>query len=449
MTRTRKAISSLLALLLTACFALSTIVVTLAEEAFVDQLVYMVQLLVGDADPTTVTGTYAIIPDKEGNPLPHDEKGAEKTLFVITGNTYEKAWFTFTEPGIYQYTGGKLKDPKKAEISANDFEEGTKDFPLTHVFGFKVDRNADGSLTVIPYTCEDNQAVFFKDGRGMTLWNYVFANRPEEPTTKCEGCTCKQDDGCNCGKSDNCNCGKSDGCNCNNNNNNNNNNENNNNNSNNNSQNQNQDSNNSNNNSQNQNQDSNNSNNNSNNNQGGNNSQNQDSNNNNSNNNSNGDNSNNNDINIVINNGGDNNGGDNNGKTDPAPTGNNSNSNSSSNTKSTSDTSSSTNSKDSSSSSSSTRSTSYRSSSTQSTSIKPVTNRNYEPVTNSNGTLKTTIVYANNSRATPASNSRASGVNTGDESQLILWVAVLGVAALGLIILVVVKRNRDDDEDNL
>ena len=54
---------------------------------------------------------------------------------------------------------------------------------------------------------------------------------------------------------------------------------------------------------------------------------------------------------------------------------------------------------------------------------------------------------ATTQKGTQGTTSRASRVNTGDESNLILWVAVLGVAALGLIILILLRRRRDDDDE--
>ncbi|MBQ8469527.1 MAG: hypothetical protein IJ547_02915, partial [Clostridia bacterium] len=194
MTRTRNAINGLLALLLAACFALSGLVISRAEDAAQDQLLYVVQLIVGTADPTTVSGSYGLVPDEVANPMPTDKDGKTVNVFDLTGNSTKTASFHFTEPGVYQYTAGKLKDSTKPTFTAEDFEEGTKDYPLTHVFGFKVNRRADGSLEVIPYTCEDNQATFFTDGRGMTLWNYVKADAPAEPTTKKDEPTTKEEE---------------------------------------------------------------------------------------------------------------------------------------------------------------------------------------------------------------------------------------------------------------
>ena len=410
--RISKRMNAVLAALLALVFAVSTCVVGFAKESSqsVRPHMYMVQIIQGDADPTSVTGLYAIVPQEgqETNPRPVDSSG--KTVdgpFYLTGNEYKDFWFTFTEPGVYEYVGGKLKaDQKDGAITKDSFEEGTYTQPLTHVFGFKVERNADGTLTAIPYTCEDNQATLLKDGQGLVIWNYVTANKPAEPTT--EGCTCKDQKKCDC-ENGGCKCGDKSGCNCNNNNNNNN--------SNNNSQNQNQ--------SQEQNQNSNNENNNNNSNGGNSN--------NNSNSNQNGD------INIVINNGGDNNGGNGGKQNDPAKPDDGKKDDGKKDDK------------DSSSTSSSTSTTTK-----PSTTVKPVTDSNGVPVTNSNGQVKTTIIYNNNKNVNANANANSNGTtkkggtaNTGDEQHLVLWVAVLGVAAAGLLIILLIKRrNRDDDEQD-
>lgn len=400
--------NALLAALLALLFAVSTCVVSVAAES-VQAHLYVAQLLIGDADPMTVTGYYAVIPQEgqEDNPLMKDENG--NTIdgpFTLTGNQYKEGWFTFTEPGVYEYIGGKLKDGQKdGTITKDSFEEGTKDYPLTHVFGFKVVRNADGTLTAIPYTCEDNQATFFKDGRGMSLWNYVEAYAPEQ-----EGCTCKDQKKCDC-ENGGCKCGDKSGCNCNNNNNN--------------SQSQ----------SQEQNQNSNNENNNNNSNGGNSNS--------NSNSNQNGD------INIVINNGGQNSS-DSNSGSDNNSSNNNSNSSSSDNN---------------SSNNSSSDSSSNSSSDNGTAKYEPVLDNNNEPSKNSKtGQTNTTVTSTNsngnangNSNVNSNSNSskgsstgkKAGGTNTGDPLQLGLWIGILAVAAAGLLIILLVKRrNREDDEEN-
>lgn len=69
--------------------------------------------------------------------------------------------------------------------------------------------------------------------------------------------------------------------------------------------------------------------------------------------------------------------------------------------------------------------------------------------TTQKGSTRTATTYRNGTVGT-TTNTKARWVNTGDPNSLILWVAVLGVAALGLIILIIVRRRKeDDDEQNI
>ena len=43
--------------------------------------------------------------------------------------------------------------------------------------------------------------------------------------------------------------------------------------------------------------------------------------------------------------------------------------------------------------------------------------------------------------------SRARWVNTGDESQLLTWVIILGIALAALIVIIFLRRRNDDEED--
>ena len=70
--------------------------------------------------------------------------------------------------------------------------------------------------------------------------------------------------------------------------------------------------------------------------------------------------------------------------------------------------------------------------------------------TTKKGTTRTATTYRNGTVRTvtvTGNSTRASWVNTGDSHSLILWVAVLGVAALGLIILIIVRRRKEDDDE--
>ena len=66
--------------------------------------------------------------------------------------------------------------------------------------------------------------------------------------------------------------------------------------------------------------------------------------------------------------------------------------------------------------------------------------------TTQKGSTRTVTTYRNGTVGT-TTNTRARWVNTGDPNSLILWVAVLGVAALGLIILIIVRRRKEDDDE--
>jgi hypothetical protein len=46
-------------------------------------------------------------------------------------------------------------------------------------------------------------------------------------------------------------------------------------------------------------------------------------------------------------------------------------------------------------------------------------------------------------------NTRARWVNTGDESQILFWVIVLGVALAGLLLVILIRRRHDDDEESI
>ena len=77
---------------------------------------------------------------------------------------------------------------------------------------------------------------------------------------------------------------------------------------------------------------------------------------------------------------------------------------------------------------------------------KPTTTTTTTTTTKKGQTTRTVSTYRNGTTATTA---RSRYVNTGDESQLLLWVVVLGVAVAGLLIVILLrKRREDDDEEN-
>lgn len=77
-------------------------------------------------------------------------------------------------------------------------------------------------------------------------------------------------------------------------------------------------------------------------------------------------------------------------------------------------------------------------------STKPSTNPSTRSTTSPYGySTRSTTYY---SGRTTSTKNRASWVNTGDESNLIMWVVILGVAVLGLLIVLLLRKRRDDDD---
>ena len=66
--------------------------------------------------------------------------------------------------------------------------------------------------------------------------------------------------------------------------------------------------------------------------------------------------------------------------------------------------------------------------------------------TTQKGVTRTVTTYRNGTTGV-TTNTRARWVNTGDPHSLIMWVAILGVAALGMIILFIVRRRHEDDDE--
>ena len=75
MMRTRKLAGILLSLFMAAVFAMSTLVVSFAEGETASHGLIIAQLVEGTSRPQTVSGNYAIIPDKEEYPMPIGQDG--------------------------------------------------------------------------------------------------------------------------------------------------------------------------------------------------------------------------------------------------------------------------------------------------------------------------------------------------------------------------------------
>ena len=77
---------------------------------------------------------------------------------------------------------------------------------------------------------------------------------------------------------------------------------------------------------------------------------------------------------------------------------------------------------------------------------KPTTTTTTKTTTAKRYSTRTITTYRGGTKY-PTTNTRARWVNTGDPHSLILWVAVLGVAALGLILTIIVRRRKEDDDE--
>lgn len=60
-----------------------------------------------------------------------------------------------------------------------------------------------------------------------------------------------------------------------------------------------------------------------------------------------------------------------------------------------------------------------------------------------------TATTSRGSTDTTVTSTRARWVNTGDESQILFWVIVLGVALTGLFLVILIRRRHEDDEDSI
>ena len=81
---------------------------------------------------------------------------------------------------------------------------------------------------------------------------------------------------------------------------------------------------------------------------------------------------------------------------------------------------------------------------TMTNSIKGKTTTTTTTTTKKGQTTRTVTTYRN---GTTATTSRGRYVNTGDESQLLLWVVVLGVAVAGLLVVILLRKRRDNDDE--
>lgn len=74
------------------------------------------------------------------------------------------------------------------------------------------------------------------------------------------------------------------------------------------------------------------------------------------------------------------------------------------------------------------------------------------PPSTKSTSISTRTVTIPTTKKTPVPTTRASRapwVNTGDNSHLLFWAAVVGISAVGILVLILIRRNRDDDEESV
>ena len=134
-TRLAAALLMVLAMLTAVmCSALSA-----AAADAVTSTVKVNQTVNGELEDDNVV--YNVIPAEKDNPMPSDLTGAQ---FAIVGTGSANFTFSFTKPGVYEYT------------VKSDLDSST--------FGFMVKNGANGGLSVTPYTCVDDKLNILPNG---------------------------------------------------------------------------------------------------------------------------------------------------------------------------------------------------------------------------------------------------------------------------------------------
>lgn len=185
MTRTiRNTTGTLLAAMFAVLFVLSSCLLTHAENSYVTRELQVSQSVMASANSSKVKVSYVLTPARTGIPMPVDGEGDARSSFSLTGTDIEKMTVTFTEPGLYEYTlVGTVTTPKNATFTDSDFAAEKDATSITHVFGYKVLSADDGSLEVIPYTCEDKDIEILDKGAGLLVKNYLAVDEPTTTST--------------------------------------------------------------------------------------------------------------------------------------------------------------------------------------------------------------------------------------------------------------------------
>ena len=185
MTRTKKTLKGLMAMLVALAMTVALGVSMLASAAdTATETVVVSQVIEKGTVPQRNSYTYVMTPKRAENPMPAGSKDGKYTLPVITGNTTDKTAPTFTididisKPGVYEYV------LKKVETTPN----GDTFSPESHIFGYKVEVDEKtGELVAIPYICQSGSPIFSDpDENGyptkLTLVNTI-KGKPTTTTT--------------------------------------------------------------------------------------------------------------------------------------------------------------------------------------------------------------------------------------------------------------------------
>ena len=185
MTRTKKTLKGLMAMLVALAMTVALGVSMLASAAdTATETVVVTQVIEKGTLPQRNSYTYVLTPKRAENPMPAGSKDGKYTLPVITGNTTDKTAPTFTididisKPGVYEYV------LKKVETTPN----GDTFSPESHIFGYKVELDEKtGELVAIPYICQSGSPIFSDpDENGyptkLTLVNTI-KGKPTTTTT--------------------------------------------------------------------------------------------------------------------------------------------------------------------------------------------------------------------------------------------------------------------------
>ena len=190
MTRTKKTLKGLMAMLVALAMTVALGVSMLASAAdTATETVVVTQVIEKGTLPQRNSYTYVLTPKRAENPMPAGSKDGKYALPVITGNTTDKTAPTFTididisKPGVYEYV------LKKVETTPN----GDTFSPESHIFGYKVEVDEKtGELVAIPYICQSGSPIFSDpDENGyptkLTLVNTIKGKPTTTTTTTAKG----------------------------------------------------------------------------------------------------------------------------------------------------------------------------------------------------------------------------------------------------------------------